>query len=109
MYYRLTHKKTKIQTKWFRVQRIQYWRICEKYSGDYIVEGREETRSEKQAEQWLDYRTLGAIKRVKLLLSEIGSHPDAPPVSLEIRKGTYGFLDTLESNIRNKSKPKSKP
>lgn len=105
MYYRLTHKKTKIQSKWFRVRRIQYWRICEKYSRDYIIEGREETKSDKQTEQWIDYRTLGTIARVKLELQELFSHKQAPTVTEFERKSIYRFLNTLESNIRNKSNP----
>lgn len=106
MYYRLTHKKTKIQSKWFRVQRIQYLRICEKYSGDYIIEGRGETRSKKQTEQWVDYRALGTIVRVKLELQELGLHRLAPPVTLSERKSIYRFLNTLEANIKNQSHQK---
>lgn len=103
MYYRLTHKKTKIQSNWFRVQRIQYWRICEKYSKDFIVERREETRSKKQTEQWVDYRALGTIVRVKLELQELISHKQAPLFTEFERKSIYRFLNTLEANIRNQS------
>lgn len=103
MYYRLIHKNTKIQTKWFRVQRIQYWRIFEKYSRDYIVEGREETRSKKQTEQWANYRTLGTIVRVQLELQELLFHKQAPLFTELETKSIYRFLNTLEENIRNQS------
>ena len=105
MYYRLTHKKTQIQSKWIRIQRIQYLRICEQYSRTYIIEGREETKSEKQTEQWIDYRTLGTIARVKLELQELFSHKQAPTFTEFERKSIYRFLDNLDSKIRNKSNP----
>lgn len=108
MYYRLTHKKTKMQSKWFRTQRIHYWRICEQYSKDFIVERREETRTPGRQEQWIDYRTLGTIARVTLELQELISHKQAPLFTEFERKSIYRFLNTLEANIRNKSKPKSK-
>ena len=101
MYYRLTHKKTRVQSKWIRIQRIQYWRICKQYSRTYMVEGREETRSPNQQEQWINYRALGTIERVRLELAELGSHKLAPPVTLFERKLIYRFLNTLEANIRN--------
>lgn len=101
MYYRLTHRKTRVQSKWIRIQRIQYWRICKQYSRTYIVEGRGETRSKKQTEQWVDYCTLGTIARTKLALAELGSHKLAPPVTFSERRTIYRFLNTLEANIRN--------
>lgn len=90
-----------MQSKWFRTQRIHYWRICEQYSKDFIVERREETRTPGRQEQWIDYRALGTIERVRLELTELGSHKLAPPVTLFERKLIYRFLNTLEANIRN--------
>ena len=108
MYYRLTHIKTRVQSKWIRIQRIQYWRICDQYSKTYIVEGRGETRSPSQQEQWINYRALGAITRVKLELRELISHKQAPLFTEFERKAIYRFLNTLEANIRNQPHQKKR-
>lgn len=103
MRYKLINKRTKKETPWKRIQRIHYWRIFEAYRKEFFVLPKEETRTPGRQEQWIDYRTLGTITRVKIELSELGSHRLAPPVTEFERKSIYRFLNTLESNIRNKS------
>ena len=105
MYYRLTHRETKTVSKWIRIQRIHYWRISETYKKEFFILFKEETRTPGRQEQWIDYRTLGTITRVKIELSELGSHRLAPPGTEFERKSICRFLDNLESNIRNKSNP----
>ena len=105
MWYKLINKRTKKETPWKRIQAIQAWRISVAYEKEFFIDFKEETRTPGRQEQWIDYRTLGTIARVKIELSELGSHRLAPTFTEFERKSIYRFLNTLESNIRNKSNP----
>lgn len=105
MWYKLTNKRNKKETPWKRIQAIQAWRISVAYEKEFFIDFKEETRTPGRQEQWIDYRTLGTIARVKLELSELGSHRLAPTFTEFERKSIYRFLDNLESKIRNKSNP----
>ena len=105
MWYKLTNKRTKKETSWKRIQAIQAWRISEAYKKEFFVVFKEETRTPGRQEQWIDYRTLGTIARVKLELQELFSHKQAPTFTEFKMKSICRFLDNLESKIRNKSNP----
>lgn len=105
MWYKLINKRTKKETPWKRIQAIQSWRISVAYEKEFFVLFKEETKTPGRQEQWIDYRTLGTIARVKLELRELFSHKQAPTFTEFERKSIYRFLDNLESKIRNKSNP----
>ena len=106
MYYKLVNKKSGESSKWFRIQRIHYWRISETYSKKYHVLTKDEPRSKGRQDQWLNFRTLGNIKRAEFLLNEILRHPLADELNPMCRTAMYKFLTGTRLNINRKSKPK---